>query len=560
MTIQAPQTQYAVQLTGPSELRLNKEKAVPAPGPRQMLIKINALGLCFSDLKLLKQFNQHVRKSEVVSGLSPEVLAQIPGYVPGDAPTVPGHEMVGTIISVGDEITEYKPGERYLIQPDMRNILTAGSNSAIGYNFEGGLQEYVVIDERMILEPSGERLLLPIEEQLSSSQAALAEPWACVEDSYVFPERQTVKKDGKMIVAIDEGHKVVGLAHAIGENKPASITVVGANNDQLAKIKEIGCEVIVATSFDELKDESFDDIIAYTAKKETLEALNSKLANRAIMNVVLAGKKIGELVEVGVGRLHYGCTRWVGTLSDCAAASYEIIPETGEVRDNDSIIVVGAGGPMGQMHTIRNVCSGKKDITVIATDFDDARLESLAKKAAPMADKASVTFRTVNPQKEQLKEEFSYWAVMAPVPALLVQAIDNCKPNGMVNIFAGIPAPVKHPIDLDAVIEKKIFLYGTSGSTLEDIKIILGKITSGQLNTNTSVDAICGMEGAIEGIAAVENRTMAGKIIVYPMLHDTGLIPLSELHKHFPTVAAKLEDGQWNKAAEDELMKIAYAK
>jgi hypothetical protein len=65
------------------------------------------------------------------------------------------------------------------------------------------------------------------------------------------------------------------------------------------------------------------------------------------------------------------------------------------------------------------------------------------------------------------------------------------------------------------------------------------------------------MRGAEAGIAAVENRTLAGKIMVYPWLHEVGLIPLSELGKHYPTVAAKLVNGVWCKAAEDELKRVA---
>jgi hypothetical protein len=65
------------------------------------------------------------------------------------------------------------------------------------------------------------------------------------------------------------------------------------------------------------------------------------------------------------------------------------------------------------------------------------------------------------------------------------------------------------------------------------------------------------MAGATDGIKAIENRTLAGKIIVYPMLHEVPLIPLAELHKHFPTVAAKLTDGQWNRDAERELLRVA---
>jgi hypothetical protein len=63
------------------------------------------------------------------------------------------------------------------------------------------------------------------------------------------------------------------------------------------------------------------------------------------------------------------------------------------------------------------------------------------------------------------------------------------------------------------------------------------------------------MGGAIDGIAAVENRTLSGKIVVYPALHEVGLIPLTELDRHFPSVAEKLDDGSWTKAAEEELLK-----
>jgi hypothetical protein len=61
----------------------------------------------------------------------------------------------------------------------------------------------------------------------------------------------------------------------------------------------------------------------------------------------------------------------------------------------------------------------------------------------------------------------------------------------------------------------------------------------------------------IDGIASIENRTLAGKIIVYPMLHDVGLIPLAELDQHFPTVAKKLNHGIWCREAEEELLRVA---
>ena len=56
---------------------------------------------------------------------------------------------------------------------------------------------------------------------------------------------------------------------------------------------------------------------------------------------------------------------------------------------------------------------------------------------------------------------------------------------------------------------------------------------------------------------AVENRTMAGKIIVYPQLHDVPLIPLAQLGDHYPTVAARLRNGMWTQEAEAELLAVA---
>jgi threonine dehydrogenase-like Zn-dependent dehydrogenase len=146
---------------------------------------------------------------------------------------------------------------------------------------------------------------------------------------------------------------------------------------------------------------------------------------------------------------------------------------------------------------------------------------------------------------------------MVPIAPVVSDAIVKSAPGARINIFAGIPAPTIHPIDLDMLIAKRCFLFGTSGSVLRDMKIMLEKVESGQLDTNLSVDAVSGMEGAIAGIEAVENRTLAGKIIVYPQLRDLPLIPLSQLETAYPTVAAKLRAGRWTRAAEEELLRVA---
>jgi L-sorbose 1-phosphate reductase len=552
-----PKTQHAIQLVGPGQLKMNPSKAVAKPGPHQILAQIECVGLCFSDLKLLKQFSEHARKSEITSGLGAGILAEISSYVPGDKPTVPGHEVTCRIVEVGDKVSHYKVGERCLVQTDYRDLPTANSNAAFGYNFEGGLQEYVLMDERVVIDSTGERFLISAPENLSASSIALVEPWACVEDSYVNSERQSLKAGGRLLVVADAGHAIEGLGELVSKSKPAAITAIVAENSQKAALHPLNPTASSGSDLAAVADKEFDDIIYFGARKEAIELLNDRLAPRALFNIVLGGRTIGRPVSVGIGRVHYGMTRWIGTGGASAAESYKHIPATGEIRPGESILVIGAGGPMGQMHVIRTACSGIPNVTIVGADVDDARIEALHRKVEPLAKANRVSMRLVNSQKNPVTEKFSYFALMAPVGALVASSVRDSKPGCLINIFAGIPAATRQELDLDTYIANHCFMFGTSGSVIRDMKIVLQKVIDRQLDTNRSVDAISGIAGAADGIAAVENRTLAGKIVVYPMLHDVGLIPLSELPKRYPTVAAKLDGGAWSLAAEQELLKVA---
>jgi len=555
-----PETQYAVQLVGPNDLKLNTGKPVTRPVGYQILGKVEATGLCFSDLKLLKQFDGHVRKGEVVSGIEQEVLDGNPSYVPCAKPTVPGHETVLRIAAIGEKVRNHRVGERCLVQTDYRTLITqGGGNAAFGYNFEGGLQEYVIFDERICKDfDTGERFLIPVGEERNAAAICLVEPWACVEDSYLNVERRSVKKGGRLLVVADSGHCVEGLVGSFSPKAPPQkITAVCANDQQVEALRRLRMPLDMVENIAGLPEQGVDDIVYFGADRAVIEILNGKLASQCIINIVTGGEKIGSPVPVGIGRIHYGMTRWVGTLSANAADGYRMIPETGEIRAGDQCVVIGAGGPMGQMHVIRNVCMGMAGLRIVATDVDDSRLASLRSKAGGLAQANGVKLRVVNSQKTPLNERFSYTAIMVPSPQLVAQAIGWSADDARINIFAGIPAQAIQEIDLDAVIEKRVFMFGTSGSVLRDMRVVLQRVEAGRLDTNVSVDAISGMAGAVEGIRAVENRALAGKIIVFPQLHDMGLIPLDRLDEKFPAVGAKLRDGRWTKEAEEEILRVA---
>jgi threonine dehydrogenase-like Zn-dependent dehydrogenase len=546
-----PERQYAVQLVGPDQLVLNRSKDVFKPGPHQVLARVEVVGLCFSDLKLLKQFTGHVRKGQVVAGIDPGILKEIPSYVPDEAPTVPGHETVVRIVAVGPGEERHKPGERYLVQTDYRWVRTATSNAAFGYNFEGALQEYVLMDERVITAPDGESMLIPAPEDRAGSAIALAEPWACVEDAYVSKERTTLKAGGQMLLVADAEVPLGRMSNFLNRyGTPAKITWVS----KLTPPADLTMPVTVAKRVDDLEDATYDDVLYFGSNACVAEGLFPKIAANGLLNIALNGGRFDRPVVTMVGRVHYGGIRIIGTAGSNPAESMKYIPKTGEIRHGDRINVVGAGGPMGMMHVIRNVCQGIAGVSVFAGDVDDNRLAALTRIAGPLAQKNDVEYKTYNAKNQETPAGLTYTVLMAPVPELVAAAVQTSAVRGIINIFAGIPATVSGPIDLDAYVEKRLYFIGTSGSTLDDMKRMLEKVESGRLDTNVSVAAISGFEGAVEGIRAVENRSIPGKIMVYPACKSLGLVRLEELSQTLPDVAACLKDGLWTTEAEKKLL------
>ena len=251
----------------------------------------------------------------------------MPNYVPGDKPTVPGHETVIRIVKVGAGVTRHKVGERYLVQTDYRWLPTASSNAAFGYNFEGALQEYVLLDERVIISPDGESMLIPVPEDLSASALALCEPWACVEDAYVEKQRRLPKDGGRMLV--------------VGE-EPVERSRLG---DLLARPRET--VFTTADAIAELEDAAFDDVIYFGADAATRrEALPEGRRRRAVQHrpvrrqVRPPGRVAGRPRSLRRHPRDRHDRRRPG-------GGHDAIPATAEIRPGDKINIIGAAGPDG---------------------------------------------------------------------------------------------------------------------------------------------------------------------------------------------------------------------
>ena len=546
MTSPLPTTQCAVQLIGPDRLRQTRSKPVPKPGPHEFLCKVDVVGLCFSDLKLLAQFAAHVRKAPVLSGAPEGLLESFTGYVPGDQPTVPGHEPVVTIVATGPGVKRFMAGERYFIQADWRWLKTAGSNGAFGYNFEGALQEYVLLDERLVHSPDGDCMLLPAPVGARSAAAfGLVEPWACVECSYQTPERGQLLPGGRRLVWSDAtpGPELSSFLDA--QPRAASTDWTGTAPVP-AGARHVSSEALAA--------ETYDDVIYLGSRPEHVERIFAACRNGALVLVCLCDGRFGRPVQTALGALHYRNLRMAGTAGRDPGQALAVIPTNGEIRAGDRIHVIGAGGPMGVMHVIRNLCQGVPNIEVAAADLSDERLAALARLAQPAARRAGVRYEGYNSGPGTRPGPWNYTVIMAPVPALVATAVRDSAPGGIINIFAGIPVDKSGPIDLDVYCRGGLYFIGTSGSRMDDMRIVLKKVESGQLNTNVSVAAIAGLDGAMDGMRAVQKQEVPGKILIYPACRGLGLTRLEDLSRTMPEVAARMADGVWTIEAESALM------
>jgi threonine dehydrogenase-like Zn-dependent dehydrogenase len=409
------------------------------------------------------------------------------------------------------------------------------------------------MDERIITSPEGESLLIPVGENMSASAVALVEPWACVEDAYATDERTRLKKDGQMLIVADEEISENTFRNFFNSySRPAQITWLS----KYAPPPELADIIQKAANVSKLTDAGFDDVIYFGSEPSTVEALFAKVAAYGLLNIVLCFGRFNRDIATPVGRVHYGGIRIIGSTGFDPAESMELIPDSGEIRDGDIINIIGAAGPMGMMHVIRNICLGVYGVSVFVGDIDDARLAKLTKIAEPLARKNGVEYWAYNPGRAEIMPEFDYIILMVPAPDLVVESVRSCNERGIINIFAGIPETATGKIDLDNYIEKQLYFIGTSGSVLEDMRRVLTKVESGWLNTNVSVAAVCGLDAAAEGIRAVENRSIAGKIIVYPACRGLKLIRLEELNEKMPEVAGGLDNGLWTKQAENTLLEM----
>jgi D-arabinose 1-dehydrogenase-like Zn-dependent alcohol dehydrogenase len=528
-------------------------KPMPTFGPDELLVRHDACGLCFSDIKVIKLGEAH-----------PRIYRKMK-----ENPVTLGHEVSMTIVGVGENLkNQYHPGDRFILQAD---IYVNGISYAYGYELQGGLSEYNVLDQRVLNGDHG-NYLIPIKTHTGYAEAALVEPWACVIAAYNLQFRTSLKPGGITWFIGPENHDYSISQGFDLKFHPKTIFLThmeGPFSSWLRKqAKELGIEVIEKNKFPERtsepRDENLvDDIVLLSPSADLIEKVCPLLSYQGIMALSLEGR-LTRPVNIDVGRIHYNRWLFVGGKETDIASLYNKIPVRSSLKKKGKAMFIGAGGPMGRMHVQHAVETPDFPGTIICSDTSDARLKDLDESFGDDARKKGIEWLCVNPTKKEEYEKvmskfelegFNDIIILVPIPSVITDASRWLAPGGVLNIFAGVARGITASVDLNELISKNAHIIGQSGSTIEDMITMLNEVESGHLSTNRSVAAVGSLEAAKDGMQSLLDGAFPGKVVIFPNIKPLPLTSIQDLQIILPDVYKKLINGrEWSSEAEQAFL------
>ena len=351
-----PPTMQAVRLHGLGFENLKVEQIpVPVPTENQLLARVDAAGVCASNLKILAQGNEHT----FINGMD---LKKYPAQL--------GDEGCITIAAAGKNIRDRFPvGKRYCIQPAVdhppinhrerfRNSAEGMQKVAVGYCLPGHFAQYILVTEETIAADC----LLPIpDEGMSFFAAALCEPISCAisgQDRHIHIFQKTPGSPRESRLGLLPG----GVTLIVGAGP------MGRMHAEAALRFKPRCVIVIDIA--EARLQWVRDVLSVRAKSVGVEmhALTNE-AGLELMNGLSHGRGADDIiVAVGVRALQIQAQAWLargGTLNlfgGLKKGEHIIDLDTLRVHYDDIRVVGSSGGsPADIAETLRMVAAGECD-------------------------------------------------------------------------------------------------------------------------------------------------------------------------------------------------------
>lgn len=273
------ETMKAAVMTGIRTLAF-EDRPIPEPGDDEALVKIEYVGVCGSDLHYF------------ASG-------RIGDYVV-EPPFVLGHEAAGTVVRVGKNVTNVRPGDRVALEPGKtcgkcEFCRTGRYNLCPDVVFfatppvDGVFQEYAAHEAA---------LCFPLPENVSTLEGALIEPLAVG----FHAANQAGAEPGKTAVVLGSG--CIGLVTllALRARGVQNVIVTDVADARLAKAKELGARTVLNSAREDaaeavrrLTGGMGADIVIETAGTEATSRQAVEMAKKGAVIVFVGYTGTGEV-------------------------------------------------------------------------------------------------------------------------------------------------------------------------------------------------------------------------------------------------------------------------
>jgi threonine dehydrogenase-like Zn-dependent dehydrogenase len=198
----------SVLVTGPGSVDV-VEVPKPSPGPKDVLVRVRACGICGSDA----------------------YYVTIGGIPPRQGATPLGHEGAGEVVEVGAEVTGFAPGDHVVMNPLAPGSQLLGSGGPMG-----ALSEYLLF---RAAEPGRELRIIP--RDLPFDLAAINEPMAVARHAV----NRTAPKPGDTVAVFGAGP--IGLGAVLGYRISGAkhVVVIDVQPAWLEKALAIGADAVI---------------------------------------------------------------------------------------------------------------------------------------------------------------------------------------------------------------------------------------------------------------------------------------------------------------------------
>jgi D-arabinose 1-dehydrogenase-like Zn-dependent alcohol dehydrogenase len=532
----------------------------PRPAPDQILVRSEAVGLCYSDVKVIRQGGAHPR---------------LYGRDLATRPAVQGHEVALTVVEAGEAWRDrFRPGQRLALQAD---IYYRGRNLAYGYVFPGGLAQYSLLGPAALDGDEG-CYAISVPDGLGYAEVALTEPWACVEAAYTPRRRVSVKPGGTLWLLGRPGLTTpyrLGMAFAGGQ--PARVIATDVPEALHRELHAAGVPHAIrdgvtpdgyAVLAEAETTAGFDDVVVLDPDAERVEAAARIIATGGVI-ALIGERPLARPVAVDVGRVHYDYVVYLGKPGPDIGSAYGAACNRAELRPGGAAWIVGGGGPMGRMHLQRMLEMPGGPARIIVAETNVVRHADLVSSFSSLARAKGIELTIVNP-KQMSQEEYSaalgaahggrgfddIVVIVASAPAIEA-ALPQLACDGMLVVFGGLARGTVAMLDLSQIYLGCVQITGSAGSTIHDQAVVLGKVAAGHLSTASAVAAIGGLDAARDGMQGLMDGRFPGKMVIYPQVPSFPLTALADLKAAAPAVHDLLgPDGGWTRKAEAAFLRL----